>query len=163
MNILKTGVLATALSMPLIGAGCNQATNKEQEEIVAAKHEGLAETPLPLKELRNVSDGILHLFDTNKNEILDPEEIDLFIKVVINKGTGKYTEEGQKKLWDVRFQIYKQGRGYGNGGPYQPNNIKTSIDNLWDKAEEYNTKRREQINEEVKQGIEKELKNTKTK
>ncbi len=159
---------------------------KEISKIQAHIESALAQRkkdPYSLKNLRDKIPGI-HLFDGNKNNILDLEEIDLFIKAIVNKNSEKYTKEGLEKLLEVKGLISKQSsREYqfrrlnfysdeswtdGNLSPrtrieterhrYTPDNITQTLNNMSIKCREYEEKLREQTESEIQKQINQALK-----
>ncbi len=187
MNLSKV-LGATLIGATLASAGCDKgntedakeerqrhlAENKKWREQRQAKIDESAKAIYPLEKIRHLIHGI-HLFDQNKNEVLEPNEIDLFIKVEINSSTNKYTNEGEKRLSDLiallreksHFTVYKPEDANSNylivDYDYRPNNITKTIQNLETKLEEYKKKHLDQIDSEIQNRIQGTVKNMITK
>ncbi len=204
---LSNIVGATLIGATLTTAGCNRSEElREKEHIEQVRKESeerqeewkkIAEIQAHIKSalvqgkkesysLEHFRDKIsgIHLFDGNKNSILELEEIDLFIKVVINKNSETYTKEGLKKLQEIRMSIEKDGNREYQFRPlnfgsdvrwsgaeldyrtrieverhqYTPDNITQTLKNMSIKCREYEEKLREQIESEIQKQINQALK-----
>ena len=184
MNILQRLTTAAILGITVTGGtGCDDikvGKNPERKALTLSEKNSreleltkeVRKISYPLKDLRAYTDGI-HNFDKNKNEVLDPDEIDLFIKLILNKD-GKYTEKGLEKLKEVISNIATKGnkdlsnelkekifsRCNHSRETYRPDNIKETITNLKNKSEEYSEGLLDQKDKEVNTLIENSLKAT---
>ncbi len=184
---IRSLVAAVALSGPL-ASGCNDTREDVRNESIQIKKEReirrkeqeaksteSAKAIYPLEKFRHIAPGI-HLFDKKGNNVLDLNEVDLFIEVVINSNTGKYTEEGKNKLSEIIKKLDQESylhvfkpdsehspteilRGYHLiDYSYCPNNIAETLKNFRTKYEEYEIRRLDQIDAGVKSEINKALK-----
>ena len=175
MSIFRNLTVAFALTAPVLGTGCSknglseeykqalQAQN-EREQIRKQKLEELTEIPFPLKNIRNVIPGI-HQFDRNKNNVLEPDEITLLIRVLINDGKDEYTKEGKAKLEKMRDKIWDEGavsyklehRGRIFDEDFcRPKNIRKTYSNFSEAIKAYESKLKE-IEEKALDKVDQEI------
>ncbi len=169
MNILQKIFLAAAFTAPLTSIGCKKSDDRadwptsEQWQKVreddrkrrADRSSELAKSVYPLEKLRHVAHGI-HLFDENRNEVLEPNEIDRFIKIQINNETDKFTEEGKKKFSNIIDSLYKESWLPNDElitVKYRPNNITKTLENFDAKLKDYDKKYLDQIDAEIQSKI----------
>ena len=153
MNILHKLTATFALATtPLAITGCDKKDPpKEYKEI--ALEVGPVEVfdvgmerkkiPFPLKNIREFIPGI-HKFDRNKNEMLEPEEIDLLIKILVNNGKDEYIEEGKVKLEKI-IEAIRNNAVYIIRKDYRctPNNIEQTLSNFDAALKQYESKLKE--------------------
>ena len=176
MSILHK-LLALALVPPVVATGCSQkeapskeapklVKEKEPEEKVSEELSRLKKIPIPLKNLRQFVPGI-HNFDRNKNEILEPEEVALLVKILVNDEKDEYTEEGRTKLKKIidaidrntnvsraeSYEILPQLVLEGYDEWYHPNNIEQTLSNFDVALKQYESKFLDQVDREIENKI----------
>ena len=168
MRIPGSVVLLAALSLPLT-SGCDTSNrmNEQQREkynkAIEAKKNELSDSIVPLDRYRNKINS-LQLFDLNKDQILSPAELDLFIKVWVNGGSNIHTEEGRKKLssvideLNIIFISFEEINGSRTAIEYHPKNLVRTVENLRAKLLEYEEVRLNQIDTKTQLQINNELK-----
>ena len=166
MRIPGSVALLAALSLPLT-SGCNTRIGEQQSEeynkAIKAKENELSDSIVPLDHIRNRINGI-QLFDLNKDQILNPAELDLFIKVWVNGGSSIHTEEGRKKLssvideLNIIFVSFEEINGSKTPIEYHPKNLVRTVENLRAKWFEYEEVRLNQIDAKIQLQLGNELK-----
>ena len=145
MNTVQKLLATTLLALPIAGIGCS----KKSEEAPKSKLD--ENYPLNSQKLREAVPGI-HLFAQEGDDYLTSEDVEVFVKLRIDNGDGKLSNEEVDEILKTRNKLAKAALHtkywHGRESYYAPN-IDTTLKSFKEVYQKY-------CNEEIRQKEKKE-------